>query len=432
MTGAWPCRRLKYLVRINARALAEDTPDDLEFRYLDIGAVGRGSLVAEPEATTFGDAPSRARRLVVAGDTIVSTVRTYLRAVWPASGDTDDLVVSTGFAVLTPGPEVDARFLGWAVQSDAVIEAVVGRSVGVSYPAINGSEIGDISIPIPSLREQRAIADYLDAETARIDGLGDRVRRLSALLDERWEATLSDRVLGGKTPNRSRPHGPNGSAFAATLSQCPDGWTPRPLKSVLVANHSGVWGGEPTGVDDTIVLRSTEISMTGTWSISDPAMRSLSVAEASAAQLKEGDIVVVTSSGSDRHIGKAVIVDADVADLHAAFSNFTQRLRVAPTADERYVWYFLHSSFGREQLKWLSSTTTGLRNLTGHTLGSVLFPGAPLRDQHRISRELDDMRRDHDAATQTLNRQIDLLQERRQALITAAVTGQLEIPGVAA
>ena len=97
-------RRLKYVVAINSRSLPEQTPSDLGIRYLDIGAVGRGALVAEPEVTTFGDAPSRARRLVAEGDAIVSTVRTYLRAVWPVRGDTDGLVVSTGFVVLSPGP----------------------------------------------------------------------------------------------------------------------------------------------------------------------------------------------------------------------------------------------------------------------------------------------------------------------------------------
>ena len=124
--------RLKYLVAINPRSLPEQSPVDLAIQYLDIGAVGRGVLVAEPEITTFGIAPSRARRLVSEGDTIVSTVRTYLRAVWPVRGDTNDLVVSTGFVVLSPGSLLDSRYLGWVAQSDVVIEEVVARSVGVS------------------------------------------------------------------------------------------------------------------------------------------------------------------------------------------------------------------------------------------------------------------------------------------------------------
>ena len=105
MTAVIP---LKRLARINERTLPESTDPGREIRYVDIGSVGRGRLVKEPEQMHFSDSPSRARRLVRQGDTIVSTVRTYLRAVWPVIGSVDGLVVSTGFAVLTP-TAVDPR-----------------------------------------------------------------------------------------------------------------------------------------------------------------------------------------------------------------------------------------------------------------------------------------------------------------------------------
>jgi len=127
--------------------------------------------------------------LVREGDTIISTVRTYLRAVWPVSGDAGDLVVSTGFAVLTP-TEVDPSYFSWWVLSDAFVEEVVARSVGVSYPAINASELGDLGVRVPSLAEQRAIADYLDTETNHIDTLITKKRRMIALLDEHWIARV--------------------------------------------------------------------------------------------------------------------------------------------------------------------------------------------------------------------------------------------------
>jgi type I restriction enzyme S subunit len=181
---------LKYLVGINERSLGDDADPDAEVRYIDISTVGQGALVTEPQALRFGDAPSRARRLVAAGDTIVSTVRTYLRAVWPVDGETDDLVVSTGFAVLTPH-EVEERYFSWWVRSDIFIEDVVARSVGVSYPAINALDLGSLPVRIPSVAEQRAIADYLDTETARIDALITKKRRMIELLDERFDAELT-------------------------------------------------------------------------------------------------------------------------------------------------------------------------------------------------------------------------------------------------
>ena len=98
-------------------------------------------VLAKPEVMRFENAPSRARRLVGKGDTVVSTVRTYLRAVWAASGDLDRIVVSTGFAVLSP-KNINPGFFSWWVRSDAFIEEVVARSTGVSYPA-GTPELGD-------------------------------------------------------------------------------------------------------------------------------------------------------------------------------------------------------------------------------------------------------------------------------------------------
>ena len=71
-------RRMRYLVGVNGRSLSESTDPEFEFRYLDIGSVGRGTITSEPAVMTFEQAPSRARRVLRSGDTAVSTVRTYL------------------------------------------------------------------------------------------------------------------------------------------------------------------------------------------------------------------------------------------------------------------------------------------------------------------------------------------------------------------
>ena len=107
-----------------------------------------------------------------------------------------DLVASTGSAVLSPGTDLDDRFLSWYAQSDPFIEEVVARLVGVSYPAIAPSELARFPVPTPSLAEQRAIADFLDAETARIDALIEKKRRLAARLWERRATIMLHGVAG--------------------------------------------------------------------------------------------------------------------------------------------------------------------------------------------------------------------------------------------
>lgn len=94
---------------------SRSTPDEVEFDYIDIGSVSREKGIEGVDRLTFGDAPSRARRIVSSGDVIVSTVRTYLKAAASIGPDHDGNVCSTGFAVLTPRPGISPRYLGYLV-----------------------------------------------------------------------------------------------------------------------------------------------------------------------------------------------------------------------------------------------------------------------------------------------------------------------------
>ena len=138
----WEVRRLKEWAKINRRTLTQKTDPDYEFDYLDISAVGTGYLTSSPERIRFAASPSRARRIVERGDTIISTVRTYLKAIYFVDADWPDLIASTGFAVLTPSAAIDPRFFAFAMQSSSFLNQVVGSSAGVAYPAINETQLG--------------------------------------------------------------------------------------------------------------------------------------------------------------------------------------------------------------------------------------------------------------------------------------------------
>ena len=192
----WDVRWLKFWVDTNKRTLSEKTDPNFQFRYIEIGGVSEGALLNEPAAIRFGSAPSRARRIVRQGDTIVSTVRTYLKAVWFAADEADDLVCSTGFAVLTPKSDAFPKFVSYVVQSDAFIHQVMANSDGVAYPAISVSKLRVLSVPVPPLSEQRAIAEYLDAKTAAIDAAIAHYERMAELVAEYWTVLVADAVTG--------------------------------------------------------------------------------------------------------------------------------------------------------------------------------------------------------------------------------------------
>ena len=193
----WEVRRLKYWVDINKRTLPETTNLDFEFRYIEIGGVSTRALSEEPALIRFRNAPSRARRIVRRGDTIVSTVRTYLKAVWFAEEDeVEDIVCSTGFATLTPRSDTFPKFVSYVAQSDEFTNQVTADSVGVAYPAISESKLGVLRVPVPPLAEQRAIAAHLDGRMAAIDAAIAHCERMADLVSEYWARLAVDAVTG--------------------------------------------------------------------------------------------------------------------------------------------------------------------------------------------------------------------------------------------
>ena len=170
------------------------------------------------------------------------------------------------------------------------------------------------------------------------------------------------------------------------LGKIPSHWMAIRLKHLLTRNDSGVWGEDARGGDGTIVLRSTEQTVTGLWKITSPAQRRLSPSEYQNSLLQEGDLVVTKSSGSALHIGKTSIVTRDIEELRCCFSNFMQRLRLdRRQALPRFVWYVISGDFVRKQFEFFSDTTTGLANLNASLIGAVRFAVPPLVEQTAIA-----------------------------------------------
>ena len=131
--------RLKDIAYINVSTLPENTAGSYQFRYIDISSISSEGEISLDEYYSFSDAPSRARRIVRQGDILVSTVRTYLRAIAPIDFEAKDIIASTGFAVCTPKKVVNSQYLSYAIKNNSVINDICKESTGVSYPAITAS-----------------------------------------------------------------------------------------------------------------------------------------------------------------------------------------------------------------------------------------------------------------------------------------------------
>lgn len=191
----WDVDCLKHNVILNAKTLTDTTDNDYEFYYVDIGSVSLENGIEKYEHMSFEDAPSRARRVVKKDDVIISTVRTYLKAI-AIIPDKEDIIVSTGFAVLTPN-KIDSRYLGYMVKTEYFTNLVSAHSVGVSYPAINSTDLVNLDILIPPNNEQKQIADYLDNEVSNINDIITKVTENINLLEE-YKTSLIHHVVTGK------------------------------------------------------------------------------------------------------------------------------------------------------------------------------------------------------------------------------------------
>ncbi|MBE3868090.1 restriction endonuclease subunit S [Vibrio parahaemolyticus] len=202
MSDLFQPRRLKYISLVNESSLPETTDPDYLLDYIDIGNVSSYGEIKEITAYKFSEAPSRARRKVKDGDVIISTVRTYLQAIAAIENPSDNLIVSTGFAVITPKADIfHPDFCKYALRENRFLWEVQSRSTGVSYPAINSTDLVDINICFPPFEEQKVIADFLDRETSRIDALVTRKEQMLDLLEEKRLALISCAITQGFNPD---------------------------------------------------------------------------------------------------------------------------------------------------------------------------------------------------------------------------------------
>lgn len=192
----WEVKPLKYVVKTNPEALGENTNSDYIIKYVDIGNVSLKGLLSEPLEMRFENAPSRARRIIRAGDVVVSTVRTYLKAITRFPNPEPNLIVSTGFAVLRPTYTIESNYIYYTVRSNQFVDAIMAHSVGVGYPAINSSVLVGLPFCQPPLEEQHAIAEYLDREIAKIDALITKIHEHIEKVKEYRTALISAAVTG--------------------------------------------------------------------------------------------------------------------------------------------------------------------------------------------------------------------------------------------
>ena len=136
----------------------------------------------------------------------MSTVRTYLKAVWYVHDARSNLIASTGFVVFSSKPPTCPRFVSYLCQSEHFTARVTANSVGVAYPAIAETKLQSFKVGVPPPSEQTAIARFLDDATSRIDRYIRAKKRLIKLLEEQKQAVIHQAVTGQIDVRTGQPY----------------------------------------------------------------------------------------------------------------------------------------------------------------------------------------------------------------------------------
>jgi len=325
-------------------------------------------------------------------------------------------VVSTGFAVVRPSAMfLNSRFANYALREPSFLTEIEKRSVGVSYPAINPSDLTDISISLPPLCEQRAIADYLDLETARLDALVAAKERVLALLAEKRQALIARAVTRGIDPDVTYR-----DTRISWLGDIPAHWCHCHLKRALASVDYGISDSVDTSGSIAVLrmgdIRNGEIDYSDVGFVEEVDESSL---------LQPGDIVFNRTNSLDQ-IGKTALYRGK-DDYRVSFASYLVRFRCGSKVLPEFLNYLLNSSYPTAWGRSEALPAIGQANLNPNRYGYLPIALPPLTEQRRIVEYISEFTGRIDALCAKTLQTVTLLKERRAALIGAAVTGRIDV-----
>lgn len=177
----WEKKKLGEVCYLNKSTLNNNTDPDYSFTYIDLSLVKEGNIQFPKNKITFQSSPSRARRIIKKNDVIIATVRPNLKGFACINFDVDNIVVSTGFAVLTPIANLHAHYLHHLFYTDFLTEQINKVVKGANYPAINSDDIKKFIIPLPPLDLQNQFAEFVEHVEKNKENITSSLNQLETL-----------------------------------------------------------------------------------------------------------------------------------------------------------------------------------------------------------------------------------------------------------
>lgn len=333
-------------------------------------------------------------------------------AITPAG---KDFVVASSLIIIKPNNKrVKTKFLDYSLQGYLVQEQVNSFVKGAALRRLSIQNLLKVWAVFPGLDEQAKIAHFLDHETARIDALIAEQQRLIKLLKEKRQAVISHAVTKGLDPTT-----PMKDSGVEWLGEVPTHWIVKKLGFIGEAIIGLTYSPDDVVDKGLLVLRSSNVQ-NGRISFHDNVFVNAVVPQKLI--VRERDILICSRNGSRDLIGKNALIDKDSEGM--TFGAFMTVYR--SQINQFLFWVFNSHIFSAQAGSFMTST---VNQLTTGTLNSFLVPVPSLREQTDIAHFLEHETARIDTLIAEAREVVSLLQERRSALISAAVTGKIDVRG---
>ena len=413
MNETWTWRPLGE-VTIRGSTWNPRTDPRSSIRYVDVSAVSRDELriISDVEHST-GNSPSRARKIVKAGDTIFATVRPALRRIAQIPTSLDGEIVSTAFSVLRPNPTtIHPDFLYFALQLDDVTDGIAAMQTGASYPAVRDTDVLNQAIPLPPLSDQQQIATALNLVRSAILG------------QKRCEDAAMN--LKRAAMHTLFAHGLRGEAQKETeIGPVPESWEQTTLGDLCKGPGGAIQTG-PFGSqlhkDD---YQETGVPVVNPTHLNEGRIKHENVpmvSDENASRLKRHRLCVSDIVFARRgQIGRMALVTESEEGWLCGTGSFLVRVR-QPNVDNR----FLHYQLSTEPLtKWLVEHAAGaiMPNLNNVVLRQIQVLLPSVGEQSEIIAILDAI----DRKVELHRRKRAVLEKLFRALLHELMTGEMKV-----
>lgn len=348
------------------------------------------------------------------GDVLFGKLRPYLAKCVVA--DTDG-VCSSEFLVLSPSDEVVPAYLNATMLMQEFIDAVDASTYGAKMPRADWGFIGQQRLPLPPPDEQQAIADYLDAETARIDTLIHEKDELIGLLREARSSRISEIISGDGLPGA-----PTGNPWTPHL---PEGWELKRLKH-LAQVRSGLAKGKDSGGSPTVELPYLRVAnvQEGSLDLREISTMPVEVDAVERFSLMEGDVLMNEGGDYDK-VGRGAVWTGEISPcLH---QNHVFAVRPVERSLSEWLSAITQTQYAKFYFMNNAKQSTNLASISQTNVKELPILLPPKNQREALLEKLGAELAAFDALIAHTHEEVTLLKELRTATIADAVLGRIDV-----